>query len=213
MQSGDSCRSHDRAQPHEETRGGHRLEGHALRSVMRRARGGFSLLDTVVSLALLTIGMGAMLQAVVGATSLEHQAQERSAALTAAQSVLESMQGEVFAEVFARFNATTADDPPVGISPGNGFLVRGLNAVSGDPDGMPGAIEFPGNGTQLFESVVDTDLGMPRDLNGDLQPPDGLDHATDYNVLPVRVRVRWNGARGTSELVLVTTLNNERKVP
>jgi type II secretory pathway pseudopilin PulG len=176
-------------------------------------RGGFSLLDVTLSLALVAIGMGAMLYSMIEAKSLARYAQERSAAFAAAQSALESMQSETFSEVFARFNSIPGDDPAGGVSPGDDFVVRGLTALPTDQDGMPGGIEFPGNGAQLLENVADPDLGMPRDLNGDLQPPDGLDHAGDYIVLPVRIRVRWNGVRGSSNLTLITTLNNERKTP
>ncbi|HVS19906.1 MAG TPA: hypothetical protein VMT18_14975, partial [Planctomycetota bacterium] len=84
----------------------------------------------------------------------------------------------------------------------------------GDPDGLPGEIVFPGDGVGLFEDVVFPALGMPRDLTLD-DPPmiDSLDHSMDYRVLPVLVRVRWAGARGNRELMLGTTLNNERKTP
>lgn len=175
-----------------------------------RARAGFSLLDITISLVILAIGFGSVIYAMLGAMSVGQFARERSAALAAAESVLESMQGELFAEVFARFNDTTADDPP-GLAPGADFAVEGLNAAPGDADGLPGRIEFPGNGPQLLEGVLDADLGMPRDLNGDGLAIGAL--ATNYNVLPVRVRVRWSGVRGVSELTLVTTLNNERKGP
>lgn len=180
----------------------------------RRKRGGgrgaFSLLDLTVAMALMAVGFGAVVYSMIEAMALQRFAHERSAALDAAENVLEAMQAEVFREVFARFNATTADDPP-GVSPGDGFAVPGLNPLPGDADGLAGQIEFPGGGVQLLENIADPDLGMPRDLNGDGLPPDGLDHALDYLVLPVRVRVSWNGARGDSELIVTTTLNNESK--
>ena len=187
---------------------------HELRSDARAGAGkraGFSLLDITIAMTVMTVGFGAVIYAMVGAMSLSRFAQERSAALAAAESALEALQGETFSEVFARFNATPGDDPPLGASPGPNFPAPGLSPVPGDPDGMPGQIEFPGNGVLLSEGVVDADLGMPRDLDGD-----GLQNgtfATGYIVLPVRVRVSWNGTRGNSQLVLVTTLNNERKGP
>jgi hypothetical protein len=53
---------------------------------------------------------------------------------------------------------------------------------------------------------------MRRDLDGD-GTIDGDDHAADYRVLPVRVRVRWRGPDGDRELFLVTVLSNDRNVP
>jgi hypothetical protein len=166
------------------------------------------MLDVMLAMALLAIGCGAVIQSMVTANTVERFATERLAALEAAESTLEALQGEVFGQVFARYDANPANNP-AGVSPGPGFLVQGLEPVAGDADGMPGQIEFPGNGVLLLENVADAELGMPRDLNGDLAPPDGLDHSGDYRVLPVRLRVRWNGVRGNSELVLVTTLTNE----
>lgn len=178
----------------------------------RAARLGFSMIEVTACMALMVIGIGAVAQTMVRATALQSFTHERSLALLAAESVLESMRGEVFSEVFARYNQTTADDL-AGNNPGANFAVLGLTPIPGDADGMAGSIELPGNGTQLFEWIVDADMGMPRDLNSDGQPPDLLDHAGDYTVLPVRIRVRWNGVRGDSRVVLVTTLNNLRKGP
>jgi hypothetical protein len=57
----------------------------------------------------------------------------------------------------------------------------------------------------LREDVVDAALGMPRDLSGD-GVVDGLNHAGDYSILPVRVRVEWSGARGDETFELETIL-------
>jgi len=143
---------------------------------------------------------------------MQRSAAERTLALQAAESSIEALQAAVFSEAFARFNATIADDPPGGESPGAAFDVPGLSPWPGDPDGLPGEILFPGDNVELRENVADVELGMPRDLTLD-DPPviDGLDHSGDYRVLPVRVRVRWRGVLGEREVTLGTILNNERK--
>ena len=81
----------------------------------------------------------------------------------------------------------------------------GVSPRVGDPDGMAGEVIFPGGGFVLREDVTDRQLGMPRDLNGD-GAWDGVNHADDYTVLPVAVRVRWTGAGGPQNLFFVTTL-------
>jgi hypothetical protein len=60
-------------------------------------------------------------------------------------------------------------------------------------------------GTELREDVVDTDLGLPRDLNGD-GAIDGADHSADYRILPVRVTVSWTGQNGVRSMDFVTVL-------
>jgi prepilin-type N-terminal cleavage/methylation domain-containing protein len=178
----------------------------------RRGRRGMTIVEIMMAVAILSIGLGGGAIALIGAISLQRHVRERATAFEAAASTMDALQGEAFAEVFARFNATNADNPAAGNSPGANFAVPGLEAQPGDPDGLAGEILFPGDGTALRENVADAELGMPRDLNADAQI-DALDHAADYKVLPVRVRVRWRGAKGNAEFVLGTTLNNERKVP
>jgi hypothetical protein len=59
----------------------------------------------------------------------------------------------------------------------------------------------------LREDVNLPELGMPRDLNGD-GAVDAGNHSTDYRLLPVIVRVRWQGAGGPSQFELKTMLAN-----
>jgi hypothetical protein len=156
------------------------------------------------------LAAGAAISSLVSAMTLGRTNRETSLAMDAAQNAVERLQGEsVFSEVFVRFNATTADDPPVGPSPGWNFAVPGLNIQPGDPDGFAGQILFPGDGVMLLEGPADPELGLPRDLNGDgLPAPDGIDHAADYNVLPVRIRVDWTGASGNRRIEILTVLAN-----
>jgi type II secretory pathway pseudopilin PulG len=176
--------------------------------------GGLTLLEIAIAVTVLAAGLGSAVYSLLTASALERSTRERALALQAAESSLEALQASAFDEAFARFNATALDDPAGGLSPGNAFAVPGLEPWPGDADGLPGEILFPGDGVALFENVVVPELGMPRDLTLD-DPPviDGIDHAADYRVLPVLVRVRWAGARGNREFVLGTTLNNERKTP
>ena len=73
-------------------------------------------------------------------------------------------------------------------------------------DGRVGEVVFPGDGKVLREDGDDPLLGMPRDLDLD-DETDAADHADDYRILPVLVRVRWNGPVGPKQLQLVGTLS------
>jgi type II secretory pathway pseudopilin PulG len=171
-----------------------------------------TLVELVIAMAVLVIGGGAAMYGLLGVSILARAQTERSLAFQAARNVFEAMQAGDFQTVFVRFNATNADDPTVGASPGNVFDVKGLSPSPGDPDGRVGSIEFPGDGVQLLENVNEPELGMPRDIGGTL----GLDfddHASDYKLLPVLVRVQWRGAAGTQQLTLAATLSNDKNVP
>jgi hypothetical protein len=51
---------------------------------------------------------------------------------------------------------------------------------------------------------------MPRDLNGD-NIIDGEDHADDYLVLPVRIRIQWIGRMGPRTYALETIVADFRR--
>jgi prepilin-type N-terminal cleavage/methylation domain-containing protein len=170
-----------------------------------RRRRGFSLVEMLVAVTVLIIVAGGALLALLTSLSLGRSTRETSLALDAARGVIEAMRSEEPDEVFALYNANPGDDPGGAPGPGNAFGVPGLDAVPGDPDGLPGQIEFPGDGISLREDGFDDALGMPRDLDGD-GVTDAADHALDYSILPVRVRVRWTGSAGVREIVIVSTL-------
>ena len=174
----------------------------------RRSRGGFTLVEVIVAATVLVIGCLGLSGAITSSARLMELNRERGLAHEAARAQLELLENTAFAEVFARFNATAADDPAAGSSPGRNFAVAGLNSVRGDADGLPGEVIFPtvGNlGLQLTEAYADARFRMPGDLNGDGVTKAGAMTGA-YTVLPVRVRVRWRGPTGNSTLDLDTVL-------
>ena len=128
---------------------------------------GHSLIELVIAMTVLVMGTGAIIVAFLSSSSLSQSNRETALALDGVHGALERLKGEAFQEVFARYNADPLDDLPLGPSPGSFFAVRGLQPQAGDPDGFVGEILFPGDGFELREDVVDLDLGMSRDLNGD----------------------------------------------
>ena len=159
-----------------------------------------------MALAILTISLGAVSSALARTKSLSRSNMERARAIQAVESVVESMRAEDPKDVFVRFNADLLDNPPTGLSPGDHFTIPGLRPRPGDPDGFVGDILFPGGGVILREDVVDIELGMSRDLNSD-GVIDSNNHATDYTILPVRIRAQWIGASGEQgvDIVYVVT--------
>lgn len=174
------------------------------------SRGGLTLLETVVSLSILVVSLLAFTRVVIASMQAARTEREVTLARQAARQVLEQMQGEPLAQVFARYNASNLDDPGgVGTAPGNRFAVPGLQPRLDSPDGMVGEIVFPivdvAGVAQLREDVVDAGLGMPRDLNGD-GLVDSVDRSADYELLPVLVRISWRGRNGPAQVELKTLL-------
>lgn len=152
----------------------------------------------VAFLLVATLGFS---QSLIAGMRLADTTRERALATQAARQILEELQDEDFAEVFALYNANPADDPVLaGTAPGATFAVDGLRPNPGDADGQVGEIVFPVIGDELREDAPAPELGMPLDLNAD--GLDALDHAGNYQLLPVAVRVSWrsNGAAMQVEL-------------
>jgi len=181
------------------------------RSPIPSARG-LTLLEVMFSITLLAIGIAALARLTVGlqrGASMEH---ETELATQAARAMLERIQAESFSQAFRSFNATGVDDPGgANTAPGANFAVAGLRALPDDPDGQPGEVLFPSPAGQpdvLAETTQDRRLCMPQDLDGN-GTIDAANHATDYQLLPVRVRVRWQSRDGTTGAVeLMTILAN-----
>ena len=179
-------------------------------SVRRRRQGGATLISLFMWSVFTIIGALAVARAVIGSVAVDATNRETTAAVEAASEAIESLQQYEFSEVFTRFNAPSADNPETGPSPGPGFAVPGLDPVAGDPDGLPGRINFPtaaGNGGFLAEGPHTRFAGMPADLNLD---GDQLDLLTaEYKLLPVIVTVRWRGVAGERVMRLATVLVND----
>jgi prepilin-type N-terminal cleavage/methylation domain-containing protein len=181
-----------------------------LRDATTTAEAGFTLIEVMIAASVMVVGLMGFLQVLVMGLGSSSANREADLATDAARRVIETMQSEEFEDLFARYNADPNDDPGVaGTAPGANFAVNGLDPVPSDPDGFVGQIILPSlwaNGVEtLREDIQSPALGMPRDLNGDLGI-DQADHATDYGVLPVLVRVQWRGATGVSRMEFNTVI-------
>jgi len=155
---------------------------------------GMSFIEVVIAMAIITVAIIGMVAAINSNVFLAENTRETSLAINAARAMVETLQDyPAFTGTFAAYSGVNAS-----------FDVTGLEAVTGAPNGKPGQIIFPGSGGRLLESVTDTRLGMPYDLNGD---GDAIDDATaDYKILPVTVRVEWQTRNGPKFYQLHTIL-------
>ena len=171
---------------------------------------GLTLVEIAIGMVVMTIGVLSFVHALVSSSRSEMKNRELARAMHAARLVLESIEAESFSQAFRRYNDAGGDDPGgANTAPGAHFPVEGLSALPDDADGMPGEVLFPifpGNPTQLREDQVNLELGMPRDLNGN--GIDAFNHATDYWILPVIVRVRWRSASGPGIYELKTVIGD-----
>jgi type II secretory pathway pseudopilin PulG len=184
------------------------LRSHPSRSRTTRSRtAGLTLIELTVAITVMVIALCATASTVVTTNALNTQSHENAVARKAAESMMEALRNTPIDTVFRRFNADPSDDPgAAGTAPGATFAVEGLTPPAGAPGGVAGQIFFPSTGPQLRENVVNASLGMPRDLTGDILI-DNFDHAADYRILPVRVRVSWTGKSGPRSIELQTLLS------
>ena len=177
-----------------------------MRRIVPAPRAGFSIVEVMLVLTILTVGIGMFASTLGSVMGLGPSLRESGRATEAARSLIEAMRSQPFEQVWALYNADPTDDPGgVGTAPGADFAVAGLAPIPGDADGFVGRVVFPEFDGELREDVVDDRLGMPRDLDLD-GVVDGVDHADDFRVLPVLVRVEWRGKGPARRIDLHTTI-------
>lgn len=175
-----------------------------------RRRAGFTLIDVMMAATVLAVAISAVAGSIVVSMSMNRVNRDTAIAQEAARRVMEELASRPFNEVFAAYNSDAGDDAGL-LSPavGPSFAVPGLEPSRTDPDGLCGRVMFPtqvvGGIEELREDVVDPMLGMPRELDG-VGGIDALDHRANYRLLPVRVRVEWQGSIGPRRVDVETML-------
>ena len=170
------------------------------RSPRARARRGFTLIELMVVMVLLTVSMSMFSSTLVSTLRQQPLKRQIASAAEAERRVLETLRAVPYSELLLQFDADPANDPGgAGTAPGPGFDVSGLDPAAGDADGLAGEIAVPLVAGELREDADLPLFGLPRDLNGD-SLVDDRDHTLDHVILPVRVRVRWRSALGDQEL-------------
>ncbi len=179
-----------------------------------QGRAGFSLVEVLLAAVILAVAITGISGSILSSMALNRVNRDTALAQQAARRVMEELSGVPFEEIFACYNADAGDNAGLTVAArGPNFAVFGLEVLPADADGFAGRVMFPtivnaGGIEELREDAPEPTLGMPRNLNADLLPvPDGIDHADDYRVLPVRVRVEWLGVSGPRQVDLETMLS------
>jgi len=166
-----------------------------------------------VAFVALIAGLLGFARSIVSSMATSGTSHEAGLAREAARQQIEVLRDMDLEDIFASFNTDPGDDPDgAGTAPGRFFAVEELDLALGDADGFAGEVLLPYVDVApgvLREDLVDKRLGLPRDLNGD-GAVDELDHAGDYQLLPVLVRVEWRSTAGTGRVELRTMLGNLR---
>jgi hypothetical protein len=197
--------------------------GHTPPPSLRVREAGFSIVETLCGMTLMFVGLLSLASSTVTGIATNETNRESARATCAVRQYLESMQtGEVpFEELFRAY----ATDPADAVEPEEGqetskklfagksgklhpildrqFEVVGLEPKDGQTRVSMGEVLFPfvegPEGPELREDIAN------RDLNGD-GVIDSENHADDYKILPVTVKVEWKGTRGVRELEIQTLL-------
>jgi type II secretory pathway pseudopilin PulG len=179
----------------------------------RASKRGVTIIEVTISILVLTVAAYILSSTISASLSHTVTKREQATAVEAAMNAMETLRASPFIDVFALYNDVDADDPlGPGTAPGSNFDVPGLDPIvaPGGNAAPLGTIVVPGVNGQLREDQDMAELGLPRDLSGDLVI-DGQDHSDDYLVLPVIVRIRWQGRMGPREFEMCTMLVDLQK--
>jgi len=167
---------------------------------------GFTLVDVCVALFILAIALGTLVGSIFYALRLEEVNAETVAASQMARAILEDLNTTNFADVYASYNSTPADDPDPKHDCLADLQVHERLLQFGGKGEPTVSVVFPNDKLgQLREDLDDKSLGMPRDLNGDALT-DSADHSGDYVILPLTLRLAWEGITGPRTLEMSTLL-------
>lgn len=178
------------------------------RTMRTRGASGLSLLEVLIAAAVLVVAILAAARTTVSGLDLEKSNHDAMIALQAARQKIEVLRSETLGQVFARYNAVTSDDPGgAGTAPGATFTVSELRPRAGAATAI-GRVLFPvaANSPGVLNETVNAPFfNAPADLNLDGDSTDANVNAT-YRLLPVTVRVEWQGAQGPRQVEISTLL-------
>lgn len=165
---------------------------------LRRARSGFTLIEVVITAAVLFIGLLAMTSTSWVVHSLRKTSADKQVAHQALQGVVEDLRAlaEVARDDESGWSPSILARFAPGRDPGATFDVRGLDPWPNEAS--VGTITIVTDET-LTDIELDAALGMPRDLNGD-GAVDDSNVGDDAVLLPVIVQLRWRGEAGNRQL-------------
>lgn len=161
---------------------------------MGRRDAGFTLVEAAVSLTILAVALLTLWGTMISGGRTIAAAQERKLALTTAQGKLEELKSRSLDHLISIYG-------PKG-SEGDTFLAP---RIDDDADHAVGQIIFY---TDETDTKNGAGMGFPMDLNGDGDAVD-RDVSSGFSLLPVRIRVTWQGALGTQFVDVTSLLRHE----
>jgi len=158
-----------------------------------RARG-FTVLEAAISMAVLAVALLSLWGTIVYCSKSNRASEQKKRAMNAAQAKIEELKSVPFSTLIDEYG-------PSGTT-GDRFLVT---SIDDDQAHAEGRIVFFVDET---DASGDPSIGLPMDLNGD-GDTDDLDVSANYLLLPVKVRIRWDGALGSQIVELRSILRKE----
>jgi len=174
-------------------------DGRGAGRVKKQSRSGFTLVELSLAMTILVVALVSISAATLRSHALRRQNREHTLAYGAIRSISERIHS--FSYITVENSPDTwvqdvlATYGPGGVV-GNTFDIEGLNPVGANAS--VGSITFVTDET-LSDADVGAELGLPRDLNGDLDATDN-DVTGDARILPVVVTLNYQGSSGAVTL-------------
>lgn len=174
---------------------GNRVRRAGAAGVRKGSSGGFTLAELALAMTMLIVALVSISAATLRTHTLRRHNRERTLAHNAIRSTAERIHSlsyrtlETNAAVWAQ---TVLGRYGPGGTVGDQFDVEGLDPVAAG--GRVGTIRIVTDET-VSDADIGARLGMPRDLNGDLDAADG-DVSADARLLPVVISVTYRSGTG-----------------
>jgi prepilin-type N-terminal cleavage/methylation domain-containing protein len=177
---------------------------------------GFSLLEVIVSMAILAIAVVGTGSAVMISTHLNTRANHEALAQAAAESKVAEIRETGFGAILGTFSGQTFAVP--GLPSPTGIVDQGeviiINSETPDeatygrnlgvPGGGPG-VDLDGNGR--FNDIL-SGAAFAMDMDGDGVQNTATVLPANFKLIPVAVLVRWRSSEGIQHLQVVTAVVN-----
>jgi len=161
--------------------------------VRAHAEGGFSVVEVVAAMAVVTVGALSLLATVPALAGLSRAARESEIATNAARSELDVMRALPF------------PDPADPTAP-NVFTLSQTRTFTAEGLEPPSAGEAHGRVTFLTEAEAGAAFAINLDLDLDQRANETEPAHALFVVFPVRVEVRWRAGQNEVQAVTLTTL-------